>query len=146
MTAPVVTKPEAIAMTAPVVSNGQFMQFVLPEELKSLEDIPTPANADIQIVQVPGRYVAVTKFNGAYSYDFFTQQYQVLFTKMQQEAFVAAEVSSNSVSWSFAQYNPPFTIPYFRRNEVWIDMLPDYTTDKFKEMLKEAEGSISDSK
>lgn len=155
MTAPVVTQPQAIAMTAPVVSNGQFMQFVLPEDFKTLEEIPTPANSDIQIMHMPSRYVAVVKFNGGYSYPYFMQQYQDLFAKIKEEGFLSADAVSNSdsdtaksngkpVTWSFAQYNPPFTIPYFRRNEVWMDMLPEYTSDKFQELAKSKEGKAGD--
>lgn len=32
-----------------------------------------------------------------------------------------------------AQYDPPYTLPYFRRNEVWIDLhtLDENVSDKF---------------
>jgi SOUL heme-binding protein len=26
------------------------------------------------------------------------------------------------VSWQVAQYNPPFTIPWLRRNEIWVHL------------------------
>uniref|UniRef100_A0A6B2LIF2 SOUL heme-binding protein n=1 Tax=Arcella intermedia TaxID=1963864 RepID=A0A6B2LIF2_9EUKA len=142
MTAPVVTKPEAIAMTAPVVTDGQFMQFVLPEDFKSREEVPTPLNTDIQILQVPARYVAVSKFSGSYSQAYFMQQYQDLLTRMQQEGFISADATRDSgIKWSFAQYNPPYTIPFYRRNEVWIEMQGEYTTEKFKEMAEGKEVS-----
>lgn len=36
---------------------------------------------------------------------------------------------SSDLKWCFAGYNPPFTIPYFRRNEIWID-LDNYSKDE----------------
>ena len=163
MTAPVVTKPHpqpppsegsasggvAIAMTAPVLlsSSEDVMQFVLPEEFKHLEDIPTPVNANVQIQEVPSRVVAVTRFNGGYDYDYFMQHFQELQQKMQEEGFLATNQSTaeakNNLTWSFAQYNPPFTIPYFRRNEVWIEMKDQYCTDKFRAMLQESTAAAS---
>jgi hypothetical protein len=139
MTAPVITGPQTLAMTAPVLTAPNYMQFVLPFELKHLEDVPRPKSSDITIKAVPRKIMAVSRFSGSYSDSFFHTKLQQLYNKLKQESIVAEqEVRGDEyiggLPWSFAQYNPPFTFPLFRRNEVWIE-LNENTFPKVQELI-----------
>jgi hypothetical protein len=37
------------------------------------------------------------------------------------------------VKWQVAQFHPPFTLPFLRRNEIWIDLktMDEHANDKF---------------
>ena len=136
MTAPVITESEiskskSIAMTAPVISteNEQdtysTMSFVLPEEFKAIEDVPIPRNPNISIKEIPGRIVAVKAFSGWYSSDVGKKNFEALRQELEQSNILfegTVSDSTNSLKWSVAQYHPPFTIPFLRRNEIWIEL------------------------
>eukprot|EP01031_Cornospumella_fuschlensis_P030982 gene30982-37445_t len=150
MTAPVITGgPKELAMTAPVVTGQDFMQFVLPFDLKRLEDVPKPTNKDITIRQVPRKVVAVSRFSGSFSQSLFSSKLEDLYQKLKQDQVVTEgelvkkDDYLGGLTWSYAQYNPPFTLPMFRRNEVWIE-LNEQSFSKVRELLQQheaAEGS-----
>ena len=137
MTAPVITKPEKIAMTSPVITQSnqdEVMQFVLPSDYTSLEQIPIPSNKRVAIKSIPSKLVAVTKFSGSYSKDYFDKKLKELYEHILADSLVPeydqdlAPPIDNSkgdittLKWNAAQYHPPFTIPFLRRNEVWIEL------------------------
>ena len=157
MTAPVVTGPppsEKIAMTAPVVSSQDFMQFILPDEYTRIEDIPTPQDSKIMIKQVPERVVAVSQFSGSNHHADFLQRMKELKELILSEQLVEPSaldpqstepgsryaachgILPENVQWSFAKYNPPYTLPAFRRNEVWIELPKEVLTTKMRELVE----------
>lgn len=122
MTAPVVMKPEgeAIGMTAPVVmtpaGEGWTMSFVLPARY-TRETLPLPVDPRIEIGDVPAEDLAVVRFSGIASQDEVLKQERGLRTWLaatQGQAFEAG------AGYRFAGYDPPFTLPMLRRNEVMI--------------------------
>lgn len=152
MTAPVITGgPKELAMTAPVVTGQDFMQFVLPFGLKRLEDVPQPNNKDITIRQVPRKIVAVSRFSGSFSQSLFTSKLEDLYQKLKQDRvvmdseLVKEDDYLGGLPWSYAQYNPPFTLPMFRRNEVWIE-LNEHSFSKVRELLQKQESSVEGTK
>ena len=127
---------EAISMTAPVLMDtSSSMSFILPSTYTSLEEIPIPTNKDIQIKEEPGKYVAVITFNGVADNAKIESQFNMLKDALVRDKFLSSPSTSDAsacpseVKWCFAGYNPPFTIPAFRRNEVWIN-LNNYETDE----------------
>jgi hypothetical protein len=50
----------------------------------------------------------------------------------------------NSVKWSVAQYHPPFTLPFLRRNEIWIEL--DEKTEAIKKALMENTEAVDGNK
>ena len=64
MTAPVVTTAQPVAMTAPVVNSHETMQFILPAGL-TLDTAPTPTNQAVTLVELPERTYAVLRYSGS---------------------------------------------------------------------------------
>ena len=132
MTAPVINEPTKMAMTAPVInSKDEVMSFVLPFNLKTLSEIPQPTDGRIRIREVPQRVLAVKKFSGWYSDEEATKQRQELQKALQADELVR---DGEAFEWSVAQYHPPFTLPFMRRNEIWIQL--DEKKEQVKELLK----------
>lgn len=128
MTAPVTAESAKIAMTAPVTSetvganskNGSserahIMRFFMPSEF-SLETLPVPTDKRIRIFELPARKVAAIRFSGSAKAANFEKHERQL-----QEA-----VSKNHLkvvgSPYRAYYNPPFTPPFLKRNEVMVEL------------------------
>jgi len=121
MTSPVVQEPvsEKIAMTSPVVQepggpeSTQYVSFIMPSEY-TLETLPKPKSDKVELKEVPERVVAVRRFS-------WTGNHQQMLTheKALREALArdGIEVSGPVL---YARYDPPWTIPLFRRNEVML--------------------------
>mmetsp|Transcript_77 Transcript_77/g.156 ORF Transcript_77/g.156 Transcript_77/m.156 type:complete len:227 (+) Transcript_77:220-900(+) len=130
MTAPVVreNKGQAIAMTAPVVRTNAAekeeemkMQFVLPAEFDDISKIPKPTDSRVHVVEIPPAVGAVHRFHGSYEED-RTRGVAVDLAKQLTEDGVSITEAEAIAHYQFWGYNPPFTIPILRRNEVWIEM------------------------
>mmetsp|Transcript_5074 Transcript_5074/g.11798 ORF Transcript_5074/g.11798 Transcript_5074/m.11798 type:complete len:210 (-) Transcript_5074:266-895(-) len=135
MTAPVFMttgneKGEKIAMTAPVLQSGdaqcgddRTMSFVLPSKY-TLETAPTPTNPSVQLRQVPARTCAVHKFSGRYRSMAEASEKADWLCKQLVELGFTPDPNSK---WDLAQYNPPWTLPFLRTNEIHVPLsgLPD---------------------
>ena len=124
MTAPVTVEDQSaksgkIAMTTPVVieSNaGKWtVSFVMPVEY-SMETIPKPINPQVQLRQIPAVKKAVISFSGFYN----TQK--VAEKTLELEQWMKSRDLQGLGSPNFARYNPPWTLPFMRRNEVMITL------------------------
>jgi hypothetical protein len=119
MTAPVAQEPLRIAMTAPVAQaatgDGYRIRFFLPAALR---DPPVPEDPRVAIVEVPGETVAVLRFTGAPAPDAVADATQRLRAALPGTRWVAA---GEPVAWF---YDPPWTIPALRRNEVAVPVAP----------------------
>ena len=110
---------DKIKMTAPVVqqssSQGWKVSFVMPSSY-TIDDIPKPLNNEIIIKEIPARKMAVIKFNGRNEADNISKYENKLLKFMEQNNFVHEE------NPEYAFYNPPWTLPVLRRNEVMIEI------------------------
>ncbi|MEM6662547.1 MAG: heme-binding protein [Pseudomonadota bacterium] len=119
MTAPVLVRsPDAdgdkIAMTAPVLRTGDGeMAFILPKEFTA-DTAPLPTDPSVELDIIPERKVAVIRFNGRADDALFAEHRAKLNDWMQAKGLVAVGPPEQ------AQYNPPWTIPAMRRNEVLV--------------------------
>ncbi|KAK6943564.1 SOUL hem-binding protein [Dillenia turbinata] len=119
MTAPVITKSsEKIAMTAPVVTKEEkelvTMQFILPSHYGKAEEAPEPLDEKVVIREEGERKYGVVKFGGVASEDIVKDKAGKLKECLTRDGY---KVVGDFV---LARYNPPFTLPPFRTNEVWI--------------------------
>jgi len=131
MTAPVVmsNKGDKIAMTAPVAMSGstagetkiKTMQFILPAEFDSLDKIPKPTNPKVKVKQVDPAVGVVHRFTGFFNDEINTVKAKNLAAQLKEDGL---DISEETVlaNYQFWGYNPPFTIPFMRRNEVWFEL------------------------
>jgi hypothetical protein len=108
-------RSEQIGMTAPVITHGDKMSFIMPKRY-NLESLPKPLNAQIEIDQVQRSIIAVIRFSG------FTSP-----KKMDEEAEkLLMALESNGIRTKgepfLMRYNPPWTLPFLRRNEVAVEV------------------------
>ncbi|MBB5048929.1 effector-binding domain-containing protein [Rhodopseudomonas rhenobacensis] len=121
MTSPVeVSSPGSkIAMTVPVevgkADDGLVMRFFMPSEY-SREQLPDPSDPRVKLVERPASTVAALRFSGSTG-----------------DAAVAARTAElthalAATDWRAAGevtalfYNPPWTLPFLRRNEVVVPL------------------------
>lgn len=121
MTAPVTQAPrEKIAMTAPViqqagVGDAWTIAFTMPAGY-SLQSLPKPANPEVKLVEHPSRTMAVYRFTGlATDRDMEAAQRTLI-----QKVEIAGLATRGEVVFAF--YDPPWTLPFLRRNEVMIEI------------------------
>lgn len=130
MTAPVITVPaKKISMTAPVITDTNSMSFVLPFEYKRIDQVPVPINNRITLKEIPERKVAVYTFSGWYEPAIGNQHLKSLLSNLRSHKILKDSTPDEVVEWSVAQYNPPFTIPMLRRNEIWVELSNEAADD-----------------
>lgn len=128
MTAPVAqataapAKGETIAMTAPVAQNreaggGWRIRFFLPAD-RIWERLPVPNDPAVELVRVPGERMAVLRFSGDRGADAVAMRSADLLRALEASAWRA---TAAPVAWF---YDPPWTIPGLRRNEVAVAVAP----------------------
>lgn len=123
MTAPVTStraQGQEIAMTAPVTSEpageGAWrVAFIMPEDW-TMETLPGPDDARVELREVPARRVAVIRFNGLMGERRVEEKLSEL------EAFLSGRGLAAAGAPTFAAYNPPWIPAPFRRNEIWIEI------------------------
>lgn len=116
MTTPVESGKEAggrlIAMTVPVEQGaGGTMRFALPRKVAEAGP-PEPTEPGVRIVRIPAERLAVLRFSGSASMQARQKQADIL-TRVLEAAGRRAQAEP-----FFMGYDPPFSIPFLRRNEV----------------------------
>jgi hypothetical protein len=115
MTAPV--GQQQIAMTAPVSSSssplGWVVRFYMPAAC-TLESLPVPDDDRVRLVGVPAESVAVLRFSGVASPAAVAARTAELRRELQAYGF---ETVGPPATWL---YDPPWTIPFRRRNEIAV--------------------------
>ncbi|HNA74731.1 MAG TPA: heme-binding protein [Candidatus Obscuribacter sp.] len=120
MTAPVVQETsEKIAMTVPVtvekLNMSMTMSFYMPSKY-TLQSLPEPLDKRIKLSQVPPRKFAVLRFSG------FATEGSCVLKEVELKRWMAARKLEQTGESMRAFYNPPWTLPFLRRNEIWIPL------------------------
>lgn len=121
MTAPVGQRKagEKIAMTAPVgvrpTGDAWVISFTMPSA-SSLATLPEPNDARVVLRQQPGRRVAVHTFTG-----FWTDASMARHTE-ELNAWTAKRGLRAAGPPEINRYDPPWTLPWLRRNEIWVEV------------------------
>lgn len=122
MTAPVAQQPSGrqIAMTAPVAQTpadgGWTVTFFMPPG-SALQDMPRPLDAAVELREQPARRVAALRFNGLATRDNLERHEQDLRRRLEARGDIVIGPAS------YAFYDPPWTLPWARRNEVMLELL-----------------------
>lgn len=138
MTAPVLTQPgdsgqaggtddseqasQKIEMTAPVLQErlgeGKYtVAFVMPGKY-TMETLPEPGNPEVQLEKVEPVTFAVTTFGGYARAKRVEEKIESLRKQLEKDGLTPEGPPV------IAQYDPPWTPPYMRTNEIWfaVDM------------------------
>jgi hypothetical protein len=112
MTAPVEAGGQRIAMTVPVEQGaGGTMRFFLPRAVAEAGP-PEPTEAGVRLVRVPAERVAALRFSGRVTPEVRAEQEKSL-----ARVLAAAGLRTREAPM-FLGYDPPFALPFLRRNEV----------------------------
>ena len=113
-------KNEEIKMTTPVTQvekkGNMTMQFYLPSRFNK-ENIPSPSNPDVKILNIKGGYYAVITYSGRTSDKNFIKHKNILEDELKKDDM---SILSPPVK---ATYDGPFTLPMNRRNEAMFEIV-----------------------
>lgn len=107
---------QKIAMTAPVqqsMEGEREMAFMMPAEYE-LEDLPTPEDQRVLFREAPAYTAAAIQFSGWAAPEKADEHWQQL------RRFLIAEGIDITGEPTLNQYNPPWTLPFMRRNEIIV--------------------------
>lgn len=123
---------QEISMTAPVMQQSDLgtrdseplepqdkaswrVNFVMPSQYQ-LDQLPNPANSKVLLSVRAESVYAVVTFSGKATTDLLQQQTEDLLAHLASRSI---PVKSQPV---YAFYNPPWTLPMLRRNEVMVEI------------------------
>ena len=113
---------DKIAMTAPVTQSSEgtnwTVRFIMPSSY-SLDQLPQPSDADVQLREMPPARRAAIRFSGWWSDELFKTEDAKL------RDWLSKKGLSPSGTPTFAYYNDPFTPGFLRRNEIIYDLPPE---------------------
>ena len=118
MTVPVEQATHAtIPMTTPVETTGAapVMRFFLPQAV-TLAGAPQPTEAGVRLASIPAETLAGIKYSGTATDE--TRQAET--AKLQAALKVSGRVAFGAPR--YLSYDPPFAIPFLRRNEVVLEV------------------------
>ncbi len=122
MTAPVEQqKGTKIDMTALVEQQGAGadgtwrVRFIMPKSW-TMETLPQPADDRVKLVPFPARRFAVVRFSGSAGERTLEEKTAELKRYLRDHNLTATGEPS------YAFYNPPWTLPFFKRNEVMMEI------------------------
>ena len=110
---------QKISMTAPVeetlYNDAPVMAFTMPSEYK-MQDLPEPKDASVTLEEMPGRTIAAIRFSGWATNGKVNRKTKELIQTLAQNGIET--VGDPSLN----QYNPPWTPPFLRRNEIMVQV------------------------
>jgi glycosyltransferase involved in cell wall biosynthesis len=97
------------------------MSFVLPTEY-SAASAPAPTDEQVRLEQIPLQTLAVVDFTGFATDGEIARQREKLLSQLKADG-VQLIVDSTTDAFSVFQYDPPYTLPWLRRNELAIPVV-----------------------
>ena len=120
MTAPVTQlDSQEIAMTAPVTQQGDGntwrVRFIMPSSY-TMGTLPKPHNPAVTLKEIAAKRYAVIRFSGMAGEDSLKRRTKEL------NDWVSTKNLTPVSEPIYAFYDPPWTLPFLRRNEVMVEI------------------------
>jgi hypothetical protein len=122
MTAPVTKQSassEKIAKTAPVIQSKSaseyVVQFIMPAAY-TRDTFPQFKDTRVKIGEIPARKIAIFSYSGSWSQTRFNEKLTEFKAALVREKIVSVGEPT------FARFNTPWQLPFFRHNEIWIEV------------------------
>ena len=114
------------ALWGPIVSNVEHptytvaerrgnVRFIMPSKY-TMETLPKPNNPAVELKEIPAKRFAAIRFSGMAGEDSLKRHAKEL------EDFLSAKTLRPLSPPTYAFYNPPWTLPFLRRNEVLVEI------------------------
>lgn len=120
MTAPVQQKrPQEIAMTPPVTQQADgdtwSVRFIMPRRW-NMQSLPKPNDERVRLIEVPAKRMVVIEFSGTADEALIREKIGEArdYLKLKKLVAIGEPV--------LAFYNPPWTLPFLRRNEIMFEI------------------------
>jgi len=91
------------------------VRFTMPAEF-SMASLPKPNNAEVRLVAAPAMRMAAIRFSGLVSEDALAENQEKLLDYVKRQGL------SPKGAPQYAFYDPPWTLPWNRRNEVLVEI------------------------
>ena len=114
MTAPVTLEPSSAAMTMQTAKQWRI-SFVMPSQY-TMENIPKPNNNAVRLKEIPGKYFAVQTYSG------FNTLARVQRKTDETLEWAGKRALKMIGTPQISRYDPPWTLPLFRRNEIMVEI------------------------
>ena len=116
MTAPVVLESTQLTQNNSLNKSEQtwLVHFVMPKKF-TLESLPKPNNPKVNIQRIAEQKYAVIRFSG------LAGQAKVVKKTQALKAWLDAKNLTAIGQPKLARYNPPWTLPFLRRNELMVE-------------------------
>ena len=103
------------------------MEFVLADGLTA-DTAPSPISTKVSLADIPPSTLAVRSFPGLATDGEVQRQRTAL-----EDALLAEGIEYDNLSFKVAQYNPPYTLPWLRKNEITLKISTDEKMKAFDE-------------
>jgi len=119
MTAPVIVKPQGSPANGAAYKSTEnwSVEFVMPK-VYTQDTLPRPNNPQVTITPIPAKTYAVLNYSGLNTESRIQKEIDALSAWIQSKGFKATGEPQ------LARYDPPWTLPFWRRNEIWIELSP----------------------
>eukprot|EP00980_Cylindrotheca_fusiformis_P003703 scaffold821_cov122-Cylindrotheca_fusiformis.AAC.7 len=136
-----VSKGENIEMTGPFVTETKedgtkIMKFMLPEAYDEISKIPKPVSPAVGIEELPPQAGVIHRYNGSIDKEHNDKKAKKLAQQLKEDGLDEISEDYMLSHYQFWAYNPPSTISFFRRNEVWLQLDQDQVQKLVKREMK----------
>ena len=115
MTAPVTVEPQNLVASKAMDANRWRIHFVMPKQY-SMASLPRPNNPLVILREVPSKRYAVLTFSGFAGLDKSQSLTDELLTWTKAQGLLPVSAPQ------MARYDPPWRLPFFRRNEILLEI------------------------
>jgi len=124
----------SLSMTTPVtISNWGEMRFYLDtnepmtpkDHYDNIINNDNNKNAKVELKKVPAARLAVASFTGFVTDGEVARQKDALLSRLAMDGYVVDVPHGAIIPYLVFQYNPPYTLPMVRRNEIAVPIVKD---------------------